>query len=315
MYYKSFYITPQQIIDFVKNKPLDFAPGTSYKYSNTGFDILALIVEKASGESFPDYIKKHITKPAGLNQTYHSLMQNIVPLQTSFYEVNRDTLYRADEWGNWGYGAGLIESTIDDLLKFQDALNKNVLLKPASLRQMRTPLSINGQYYPYGFGTRIKFYPSHTGYGHTGSGGGTTTVLHYFPGDDLTVSVLMNTENDNDPSFPTAPGIAEAIEKKILYIPTAVVKDLPIPQNEISGYTGDWISAGSEATIYETGGKLWLYLPKRNDSTRLLYQGNHKFILEVDHINVLDFQMKDDKANDINVYYDYGLVGTYRRKE
>lgn len=132
--YKSLSMLPQQWIDMQTKEPLDFPPGTNYSYSNTGFDILSLIVEKISGETFSGYIKNHIAKSAGLIETGHHLIQTIVPRHASPYEIIHDTLYRADEWGNNGYGAGHIHSTIDDLLKFSDALNKNILISPISLQ-------------------------------------------------------------------------------------------------------------------------------------------------------------------------------------
>jgi CubicO group peptidase (beta-lactamase class C family) len=310
--YKSFYMTPLQWVDEARSHSLDFSPGTSYSYSNTGFDVLALVVEKVSREKFSDYIAKRIAQPAGLRQTYHSPVQTIIPNQVSWYDARHDTLYRADEWGNNGYGAGMIQTSIDDLLRFQDAINANILLHPVSLRQMRTSLNIDGQTYPYGFGTRIRFYPSHTGYGHTGSGGGITALLRYFPDSDLTVAVLMNTENDHDPAFPTSAGIGGLIEKKILNIQTSIVKDLPIPKNDLDIYTGEW---APNSTIYNIGDQLWVRVKERSDSSRLMYQGNHRFIIDADRLSVLDFQIENGIAGSIVVYRDYDFVSTIRRKK
>ena len=310
--YKSFTLTTQQWMDLAKKPPLAFQPGTSHGYSNAGFDILAMIVEKASAEQFPGYIKKHITQPAGLKETGHFLAQIIVPHQVSLYDVIQNKLYRADEWGNDAYGSGQIHSTIDDVLKFQDALNKNLLLKASSIQQMRQPLTINGQEYAYGFGTRIVKFPSHTGYGHTGSGGGSTSVLHYFPGDDLTIAVLMNSESYDNSKYPSAPFIANFIEEKMFHISAAVVKDLPIPKDEIQKYTGNWLSPG--ILIYQKNGQLWVSRGT-NDSTRLFYQGDHKFIPDNNHSVIIDFQFKDGQTDVYNVYMNGNLVAVSKRKK
>jgi len=309
--YKSFSLTAQQWIDLAKKLPLAFQPGTSSSYSNTGFDILAMIVEKASVEQFPGYIKKHITQPADLKETGHYLAQTIIPLHVSLYDVVQNKLYRADEWGNSAYGSGQIHSTIDDLLKFQDALNKNLLLRASSVQQMRMPLTINGQVYAYGFGTRIVSFPSHTGYGHTGSGGGSTSVLHYFPTDDLTIAVLMNSESYDSSKYPSAASIAMIIEEKMFNISAPVVKDLLIPKDEIQKYTGNWLSP--DVIIYQKNDQLWASRGN-NDSTRLFYQGDHKFIPDNNHSVILDFQFKDGQTDIYNVYMNGNLVAVSKRK-
>lgn len=178
---------------------------------------------------------------------------------------------------------------------------------------MRTPLTIGGQINPYGFGTRIIFFPGHTGYGHTGSGGGWTSVLHYFPEDDLTITVLLNTENDNDPNFPIASEIGRKIEKKFFGFSDVAVKDMPLPKNEITKYTGDWLTPS--ISIFEKNDELWAARKGFNDSTKLLYQGDNRFTPDADHLVILEFQMQDGKTDMMKVYRDYALVGFSKRKE
>jgi CubicO group peptidase (beta-lactamase class C family) len=311
--YKSFTMTAAEWVELSKNAPLDFPPGTSYSYSNAGFDLLAFIVEKASGELFPAYISRHILAPAGLKETGHYRVQTIVPGHTTLYDVIRDTLYRCDEWGEPAYGSGAIHASIDDVLKFQDALNKNILLKASSLQQMRTSLTINGQNFSYGFGTRIVVLPSHVGYGHTGSGGGSTSVLHYFPADDVTIAVLMNSENDDDSKYPAAPSIARSIEERIFNIITPPVKDLPIPKDEIDKYTGDW-GPDPNITIFRKGDQLWARRGT-GDSIRLFYQGDHKFIPDNNHSVVVDFEFENGHTDLHRVYINGSMIGVGKRKK
>lgn len=310
--YKSFWLTSQDWIGFEKNEPLNFQPGTSYGYSNVGFDLLAFIVEKASGEKFPEYLNKHIIQPAGLKETGHYSIQMIVPRLVSLYDANKNKLYRADEWAEPAYGSGAIHSSIDDVLKFQDALNKNILLKPASLQQMRTPLTIGGQKFSYGFGTRVVNFGSHTVHGHTGSGGGATSVLHYFPGDDLTIAVLMNSEDDDDAKYPSAAFIAQTIEERIFNIAKPIVKDLPIPKGEIEKYTGAW-GTNPDIRILQLNGMLWALRDK--DSTRLFYQGDHKFVPDDNHSVIIDFQFRNGQTDSYNVFLDGNLIGVGTRKQ
>jgi len=312
--YKSFTMTSAEWVELSKSAPLDFPPGTSYNYSNAGFDLLAFIVEKASGEQFPDYISRHILTPAGLKETGHYCVQTIVPGHTTLYDVIRDTLYRCDEWGEPAYGSGAIHASVDDVLKFQDALNRNVLLNASSLQQMRTALNINGQTFSYGFGTRILVLPSHVGYGHTGSGGGSTSVLHYFPADDVTIAVLMNSENDNDSKYPGASSIAQKIEERIFNIRPPTVRDLPIPQDEINKYTGDW-GPQPNVTIFRKGDQLWARLGTGSDSIRLFYQGDHKFVPDDNHDVVIEFEFENGHTDLHRIYINGAMVGVGKRKK
>jgi CubicO group peptidase (beta-lactamase class C family) len=310
--YKSFTMTPAEWVDLSKNADLDFPPGTSYNYSNAGFDVLAFIVEKVSGEPFPDYVKQHIILPAHLNETGHYSIQAIVPQQVSLYDVIKNKLYRADEWGEPAYGSGAIYSSIEDILKFEDAINKKILLKSSSLQKMRTSLIINDQNFFYGLGTRIVNVSGHFGFGHTGSGGGATSVLTYFPDDDLAIVVLMNSENYDDSKYPSAPSVAQAIEERIFNIPKVVVKDLPIPVDEIQKYTGNWLTP--DVTILERNGRLWASR-NANDSTRLFYQGDHKFIPENNHSVVLEFVFENGSTDQYNAYLSGTAVAVGRRKK
>ena len=140
-----------------KNHPPVFTPGDHWAYSSVGYELLALLVEKLSGESFGGYLKKHIFLPAGMTVTFlpGSLAATKVAnhvlnyIYNNHYEMKLqwvDTLAEKREWTYnlmGTYGAGGINSTTGDMLKYDDALYNGKLLKPATLDEAFTPVKLN----------------------------------------------------------------------------------------------------------------------------------------------------------------------------
>src|SRR2546421_5654357 len=106
------------------NKPLLFEPGTEQRYSNAGYIVLGLIVERLSGQSYYDYVREHIFKPAGMNDTDSYQIDENVPNRA------RGITKRGDQMPGRGSSAGGGYSTAPDLLRFAKALSGNKLLAP-----------------------------------------------------------------------------------------------------------------------------------------------------------------------------------------
>ena len=75
--------TPTALVDFFKNQPMDFEPGTQYKYNNSGYVLLGYIIEKVSGQSYSAYINDHIFKPWGMQQSYYGDTQQVIKNRAS----------------------------------------------------------------------------------------------------------------------------------------------------------------------------------------------------------------------------------------
>ena len=157
--------TAQEIMDTVKNKPLDFTPGTKYSYSNTGYIIMGLLIEKLSGIKWEDYIKQKILFPLAMNDTYPSADIEIAGehVNAYMYEGTVPVEIKFGPTSTWA--AGCLVSTITDLKKWLDAIQRGVLLSPEMQAEHRKWVAAeNGN--SYGFGlefVRSKFI------GHTGS--------------------------------------------------------------------------------------------------------------------------------------------------
>ena len=190
------------------NKPLDFEPGKDWRYSNAGFLVLGLIIEKVSGESYYDYVKKHIYEVAGMKDsgspppTEH--VANLAVGYTRGGDEDEDDPKSplSPNTGSlpWrGSSAGGGDSTVGDLLKFDQALRSNRLLSADMTRLVTTgkvhaPQMPEGSKYAYGFGEKI--VDGNRIVGHNGGAPGMNAELDMHLDTGYTVVVLAN----RDPS-------------------------------------------------------------------------------------------------------------------
>ncbi len=185
-----------------------FAPGTAYRYSNTGYVLLGLVVEKASGESLPAFMQQRIFKPLHMD---HTLMY-----VRGGPEVTNRAYGYSEENGRWTRtdqsvtsatrGDGGIYSSIDDLAKWDAALYDDRLLSDASRKLAFSPhVKVTGEPYEasYGFGWRI------TGdtLWHSGESIGFRNVIVRWPKQHLTI-ILLSNRNEPEP-YRTVLAIAE----------------------------------------------------------------------------------------------------------
>jgi CubicO group peptidase (beta-lactamase class C family) len=140
-------------------KPLIYHPGESWNYDNTNFIVLALILEKVSGESYKDYIEKHILQPARMNQTYffpylfdsskNKIKNPVIPHW--YPQIYADEPIRADSisfianyWKAYQFsGFGDYVSTTHDLLKYDQALYNGTLVSEKVLNEAFMPVKLN----------------------------------------------------------------------------------------------------------------------------------------------------------------------------
>jgi CubicO group peptidase (beta-lactamase class C family) len=185
-----------------------FRPGEGYRYSNSGYALLSLIVQQASGKSFGTFLRERIFQPLGMDDT--------VVFQDGVSTVRRRAFGYTHEAGRWNrtdqdqtsavLGDGGIYSSIDDLAKWDAALYDSCLLQPSSLRAAFTPAThTDDPEVEYGYGWRI------TGetLWHSGESVGFRNVIVRYPKRHLTVVVLTN-RNEPEP-YALALEIAEVV--------------------------------------------------------------------------------------------------------
>lgn len=178
------------------SRGLEFEPGSQFRYSNYGLLLLGILVEKVSGTSYYEYVRKNIYEPAGMRSTGSLPEAESVPRRAVGYlpgkngwEPNTDTL----PWRGTPAGGGY--STVGDLIRFAEALTHGKLLDPhwvAEATREQTPKSRYG----FGFQAEASFF------GHSGAAPGINGELRIYPRTGHTVAVLSNLEP------PAAMGVA-----------------------------------------------------------------------------------------------------------
>ena len=180
---------------FFDRLPLEFQPGETWSYSNSGYLLLGNVIEKASGRSYWDFLRERIFLPLGMTATRSTDPAAIIPNRARGYEWSRGRLERRPALTDSAYGAGAIVSSARDMARWDLALRARRFLRPASYHEMWTPLRLaGGAWAPlnYGFGWTIDTWRGRRVIGHSGGTPGFSSVIDRFPDDDLTVILLTN---------------------------------------------------------------------------------------------------------------------------
>lgn len=191
--------TPQEAVAQVANEPLDFDPGTKWNYSNTGYILLGILIEKVSGQTYADFLENNVFHPLGMTDSGYDRPAEILKARASGYDLSHDRVTNADFIDMSGpFSAGGIYSTVEDLFRWNEALARpGKLLSADSLKQMFTEYpeaTHEGQHYGYGVViSRQKF--GRLLYYHGGGVEGFSSVIQRYPGDRLCIVVLSNLES------------------------------------------------------------------------------------------------------------------------
>ena len=200
----------QDVIAEVSCLPLDFDPGTSWTYSDTGYFVLGLMIERVSGLTYEAYLRQRIFQPLGMHSTRLMGPMGADDGRAVGYRWQADHLTPAPALSPVVEGpSGGLVSTVRDLAKFDAALADDRLLPQPVLRSMWQPLGIGTAKYGLGFGVRPIMGRRQVG--HTGGGPGAATSFARLVDDDLTVVVLTNTAQPPQSIQEIVGGIAERV--------------------------------------------------------------------------------------------------------
>jgi CubicO group peptidase (beta-lactamase class C family) len=180
----------------------EFAPGTRWAYSNSGYVVLGLIVAKVSGRPFSEFLKDRIFAPLKMTATAaHEAGRDDVP-NRAYGHTKKDGLWRETDQSPTSatLGDGGVYSSLADLLKWDEALRGHALLSEAEMRPALTPAPVtqglrndaDGSPVSYGFGWYLNPWRGRARMWHTGETMGFRTAIMRFTGDGLTVFVLGN---------------------------------------------------------------------------------------------------------------------------
>lgn len=206
-------MTNQAVIDYLKTtkKPL-FAPGKKYQYSNTGYALLAVVVERASGMDFAAFMRDRIFQPLGMKATYVLNPASLPTYQKrqvlGYYESWREGPYVFSGCDTL-YGDGSVISNIFDLAKWIQALHERKLIGEAQMKIYLKPVTAKGGS-EYAYGLERYDDDGEISFSHAGSWGGFISYVIYYPQRAAYIVVISNYDG-----FDYA-GISDALYEKFL---------------------------------------------------------------------------------------------------
>ncbi len=212
-----------EVMALYANKNWVNEPGKKWDWSISGFQLLVTIVERVTGQSFPDYVQQNIFKPAGVKSTtYCDDFKLTTGLSHSYRKIGAgaETKYIAARENDMAYNSDLrFCSTVGDLLQLWRAIKTKNLVRSETFKQMSTAegaaaqMSAQDPKAQYGFAMILNHEDDHRRIGQHGSLMGYSGSLYDFPEDNLTIVVLTNTEDQN------AYAITRALGRAILGLP------------------------------------------------------------------------------------------------
>lgn len=202
-------------------------PGTAWRYSNTGYVLLGVVVERASGKRYGDFLAERIFKPLGLADTALDHNADVVPRRAAGYSIDVKAPARFD---NASYismtapgGAGALRSTTADLCAWHAALLGGKVLSPEHLKAMTTPAVLNNGQLPtltgpggktstirYGFGVSLDDLDGHRCVTHDGGINGFASHLLSLPDEGVSLAVIRNCDGGPGPAIAPEVGRAPA---------------------------------------------------------------------------------------------------------
>jgi len=264
-------LSPTETYAPVRDMPLDFEPGSRFSYSNTGYFVLGAIIEKLGGLSYGAFVTENIFKPLNMEGSCYLSNEPIIPKRAAGYREVGTGLRNAPFLSMYlPYAAGALGSTIDDLIRWEDALRKNRILDPSAMAEMlATPQLADGTKSSYGFGWFVAEYLGRPFFGHAGMITGFSSQMIHFDAEALTVIVLANSEQ-----FPSEQ-VCLHIARLALGMPEPQRREYAITQSELHRCAGRFESI--QFPIEVEGSKLVFKTPV---PTVLVPTGDHTFYVE-----------------------------------
>lgn len=285
--------TPEELISFFKNQPMEFAPGTKWNYNNSGYFLLGYIIEKLSGKTYPEYVEENIFKPLGMTNSYYGSDSKIIKNRAAAYSKNEKGFINAEPLSmTLPYAAGSLQSTVEDLYKWNQALHSYKLVKKESLDKAFTPYVLSdGKKTDYGYGWSIGKIQGSPTIEHGGGIPGFLTMGIYLPKEDVFVAVFSNCDC-NAPEDIAAKLGALTIGKPFEY------KEMKVDSNELKKLTGVYEMEGGDEKRYISYTDNQLF-SQRNRSTKFKIKPyeKDKFFFE-SLMNTIEFMR--NKTGDVD---------------
>jgi CubicO group peptidase (beta-lactamase class C family) len=251
------------VLDIITHqRHLNFRPGAEYGYSNSNFNLLAILVQRVSGQSLADFTRQHIFIPAGMTHTqWRDDHNRIVADRAIAYDMTKESIVM-DMPGEDAYGNGGLLTTTEDLLKWQEFyLSGNLGGKSLLDDQLHVEKLNNGVVNPYAAGLMLTFDGNGlTDVNHSGSTAGYRANLEHVVDKDLTIAWLANSS------------LMDTVKLK----PAAAVRNLFIPKPQMNAIP----EGGYTPTVAEMSVQQGWYRNDRTGAGMLVRQDGVRMMLD-----------------------------------
>jgi len=278
----------EEILATFKDEPLEFEPGTKYKYSNSGYVLLGMVIEAASGKSYEEYIKENIFDVVGMANSGYAHHDLIIPDRAVGYTTddNDDIINAYVVHASWPYSAGALYSTVEDMLLWDQALYTEKVLSKASLDQMFTPGLGD-----YGYGWVIRDVFKRKLIRHNGGIDGFHTSFNRWVDDGVCIAVFSN--NDMANSDGIAAGLAAITLGQPYELP---VKKTPIEIDPeiLADYEGVYRADSVDYRIMSVEDGRLYSMRTGGGRIEIFPQAKDKFYFDHDEMLVVEFVRNAD---------------------
>ncbi len=264
-----------ELIAFFKNKPMDFDPGTNWKYNNSGYVLLGAILEKITGKPYGEYIEETIFKPLGMKNSLYGSNSKIIPNRASGYDPGKTGIQNASYLSmTLPYAAGSLMSSVEDLYKWNRALRSNQLVKKETLEKAFTGYKLQtGRNANYGYGWSIGEIGNHRVIEHSGGIPGYLSDALYAPEDDIFIAVLSNC-TCNPPG-----GLLQKMTASVLGVPQDY-KAIAVDSTILKQYTGIFESENGDTRVISSEGNQLFSQRKGGSRFKVSAYEKDKFFFE-----------------------------------
>lgn len=269
-------ISPKELIDFFKNEPLDFEPGTQFRYSNSGYILLGYIIEKVSGKAYGEYIADNFFKVLGMEHSFYDDPSAIINGRVNGYKKFNGTYKNADFLSmTLPYAAGSLVTNIDDLYKWYRSLINYTIVSKKSVQQAFTSYKLsNGKQTGYGFGWEVGNIQGAYAVKHVGRINGFVTFALFLPREKILVFIFSNCDCTDNLDNPASKIAAILLDKPYQFA------SIHLPEQQLRAFAGIYKSSnGDEKTIRYENGRL-VYFSKGGFKDELLPVTDTKLLLK-----------------------------------
>lgn len=250
--------TARDLVDSYKNQPPEFAAGTKWNYNNANYYLLGYIVEKLSGKSYARYMAENIFNPAGMKNTCFCTIDTVIKNKASGYINGRIGIVN-DRISSMNtlYSSGGIQSTAEDMFRWNQAIKANILVKKETMARAFTSFKLkDGQDSHYGYGWHIQDIQGSLSFRHGGAVNGFVAEELYLPGEDVFVIALFNAHSKIPIGVLSRLMAAMTIGKPYSF------KEITLDSKLMKSYAGVYNNAANELIIItESGNKLYFQRP------------------------------------------------------